>query len=237
MGWPAVGQHPRLQADFAAMFDKPIRARRHVGAMVRLGGNAGKAQILAKFFSKTALVMFEIIAKRHSWHLFGQVTRASPVRSPHPRKFPPGRPSTCARPKYRSWPHCQSKTCAPTSRKRRPAFWQAAANCRRKALLQATPPEAVTHRRPRRRAARTVLATSTSTMAAWTLAHKSRSWRGSSGSFGILLQKIADRSFQAREAEIVVRSRAAWDGGNRRLWDFPPPPGGRFPAPPDKAGP
>jgi hypothetical protein len=61
-----------------------------------------------------------------------------------------------------------------------PASWQAAANCRRNALLQATPPEAVTHRFPRRRAARTVLATSTSTMAACTLAHTSRNFCGSS---------------------------------------------------------
>src|SRR5688572_19787900 len=50
---------------------------------------------------------------------------------------------------------------------------QAAASCARKARLLVTPPDAVTQRTPRRRAARMVFWTNTSTMAACTLAQRS----------------------------------------------------------------
>ena len=49
-----------LQADLTAMIDKPLRARSHVGAVLRLGGDAGKAQILAEFIDKTVLVVGEV---------------------------------------------------------------------------------------------------------------------------------------------------------------------------------
>src|SRR5262249_39398699 len=55
---------------------------------------------------------------------------------------------------------------------------QAAASSRRRARLQATPPEAVTQDTFKRWAARMVLATRTSTMAAWMLAQRSLSTLG-----------------------------------------------------------
>src|SRR3989442_1164318 len=60
------------------------------------------------------------------------------------------------------------------SRKSSPAFWHASASSLRSARLHVTPPDAVTQATFNRPAARTVLVTSTSTMAACTLAHRSR---------------------------------------------------------------
>jgi hypothetical protein len=56
----------RVEADLAAVIDEPIRARLQIGFMLRLRGDAGKAQVFAELREETVLVLFQII--KHALH-------------------------------------------------------------------------------------------------------------------------------------------------------------------------
>jgi hypothetical protein len=43
------------------MFHEPLGAGFHVLAMLRLGGNAGEAHVVAKFVNEPALIGFQVI--------------------------------------------------------------------------------------------------------------------------------------------------------------------------------
>ena len=60
-GMAVGGAKPRFQADFLAMRHKPFRAGHQVAAMGRLGGDAGKTQVITKLAEEARLVLLEII--------------------------------------------------------------------------------------------------------------------------------------------------------------------------------
>src|ERR1017187_968831 len=60
------GANPRVEADVAAMLREPLGAGEHVRLVLRLGGDAGKAQERAQLSHKPGLVAFQII--EHDLH-------------------------------------------------------------------------------------------------------------------------------------------------------------------------
>ena len=63
----AVGRaHARVEADVAAVFGEPFGAGAQVLFMLGLGGDAGKAKVIAQLGHKTGLVAFQII--EHQLH-------------------------------------------------------------------------------------------------------------------------------------------------------------------------
>ena len=60
------GAKPGFQADFPAVRHQPLRARDQIAAMSRLGGDAGKTQVVTKPAEEARLVLLEII--QHSLH-------------------------------------------------------------------------------------------------------------------------------------------------------------------------
>jgi len=59
-GMAGGGAKPRAQADFVAMAQEPGGARSHVLAMLRLGGDAGEADILNQLPDETGLIIPQI---------------------------------------------------------------------------------------------------------------------------------------------------------------------------------
>ena len=55
------GAKPGVQADLPAVLDHPLRTRLQVLPMLRLGGDARKAHILAQFINSTGLVLPEVV--------------------------------------------------------------------------------------------------------------------------------------------------------------------------------
>ena len=55
------GTKARLQADFFAMRHQPFGAGDQIAAVGRLGGDAGKANVIAELCEKTRFVLFKII--------------------------------------------------------------------------------------------------------------------------------------------------------------------------------
>ncbi len=56
--------NPRVEADVLAMRHEPFRAGEQILLVLRLRGDAGKAQVVAKFREKTFLVLFQVIENR-----------------------------------------------------------------------------------------------------------------------------------------------------------------------------